>query len=127
MADGFKIDGIDDVLRNLDKAIKATPVAVAAGLYQEAQGVATQSRRYTPVDTGALRASHEVGRPKFSGRDISVEISVGGPAAEYAPFVHENLQARHPVGRAKFLETALNEAKPGLAKRLGDRVVKGLG
>ncbi len=36
------------------------------------------------------------------------KVSVGYTAA-YAIFVHENLQAHHPVGQAKFLEQPLRE------------------
>ena len=32
-----------------------------------------------------------------------------GLTAAYAPFVHERLELKHPVGQAKFLETALME------------------
>lgn len=33
-------------------------------------------------------------------------------------YVHENLQARHPTGQAKFLEQPLNEARRGMDARL---------
>ncbi len=35
-----------------------------------------------------------------------------GYEAEYAIFVHENLQAHHPVGQAKFLEEPARVATP---------------
>jgi len=127
MVEGFKLEGVAGVLAVLDRLAKSTPGAIGGGLFREAQRVATASRHLTPVDTGALRASHDVDRPEYSGRDVSVRISVGGPAAKYALFVHENLQARHPVGQAKFLETALSEATPGMARRIADDIERGIG
>lgn len=37
-------------------------------------------------------------------KDNNVQVAVGYTAS-YAIYVHENLQAQHPVGQAKFLET----------------------
>jgi hypothetical protein len=34
-----------------------------------------------------------------------------GYTADYAIYVHENLQARHPIGQAKFLEQPMREHK----------------
>jgi len=96
--------------------------AIANSLYVECELIKTVSMKRTPVDTGVLRASHEVQKPKVEGGDISCSIAVGGPAAPYAIYVHENLMAHHPVGQAKFLESAINDAKPGLAERVMSRV-----
>jgi len=96
--------------------------AIANSLYVECELIKTVSMKRTPVDTGVLRASHEVQKPKIEGEDISCSIAVGGPAAPYAIYVHENLMAHHPVGQAKFLESAINDAKPGLSERVMGRV-----
>jgi hypothetical protein len=49
--------------------------------------------------------------------------AVVGYAAPYAVFVHENVHARHPVGQAKFLETAAREGVRPMA-RIVDKVMK---
>ncbi len=106
-------------------AIK-TPLIAGAALFAEAQIEATESRKRTPVDTGALRASHEVSKPNTeigaAFADIFVSISVGGAAAPYAASVHENLDAFHKVGQAKFLESTLLESAPHFPKRIAKRM-----
>ena len=52
--------------------------------------------------------------------DVSVTV---GYTAEYSIHVHENLEARHPVGQAKFLESAAREMAQQ-AGALVARVVK---
>ncbi len=118
----FSLSGVEKVQRNLILLASRVPQQVAAALYAETQVLATESRRRTPVLTGALRQSHMVSRPVVQGRDISCQIRVGGAAAPYAIFVHENLAAFHKVGRAKFLESAILEARSTFAARVASRI-----
>lgn len=113
--------GIDQVASRLAALAARLPREAARALYEEASIEATESQRRTPVDTGALRASHEVSQPEI-GRDISVTISVGGVAAPYAVVVHEDLEAFHDDGQAKFLESTILESKPYLAARIAARI-----
>jgi len=103
---------------------------LSAGLYAEGQKVLAASLPLVPVDTGTLRASGYVTEPMRAADLVTVEIGYGGPAAKinpksgassdsYAIFVHENLEAHHPVGQAKYLEQPLNEALAGMPDRLG--------
>lgn len=66
----------------------------------------------TPVLTGALRASEFVDGPDFTSKVIEVSLNAGGPAAPYAWFVHENLDANHTVGQAKYIESVIFERAP---------------
>lgn len=118
----IELKGLDKVLARLTRLAQQFPNEVARALYEEAQIERQESMRRTPVDTGALRASHEVSRPVINGRDISVTITVGGVAAPYAIYVHENLHAFHNPGQAKFLESTLLESKPYLAGRIAKRI-----
>jgi hypothetical protein len=95
-------------------------------LYQEALAIQKVSMRRTPVDTGALRASHETLEPFFDGGEVRVAIAVGGPAAPYALVVHEDLDAHHNVGEAKFLEKSVLEAAQNLSERLGARIARNI-
>lgn len=113
--------GLDRLERNLATLGRNFASDVEAALYQEAKVEQQESMRRTPVDTGALRASHET-ETRREGRDIVARISVGGPAASYAVYVHENLEAQHPVGQAKFLESTLMESRPFLGQRIARRV-----
>jgi hypothetical protein len=111
------------VIRALKLRAKKNPLSIAKALFIEAGIEATEMKRRTPVDTGALRGTYEVTKPDFGalGGDISVEIRVGGPAAEYAIHVHENLEAHHDVGQAKFMESVINESKPFFHARVAKR------
>lgn len=108
------------------------------GLYREGLGILAQSRPLVPVDTGALRASGYVTQPIKEGNVIFVLIGYGGVAAKFNPktgestgnyalFVHENLDAFHHVGMAKFLEIPFNAARAGMSGRLADFVQGKLG
>jgi hypothetical protein len=105
-----------------------TPKRVAGGMYRIALRVRTRSMERTPVEWGTLKGSHEVKQPVTAGGDISVEISVGGAAEEYAIYVHEDPEAHHEHGEYKFLEKSVHEAAstflPDLAKEIG---IEGMG
>lgn len=103
--------------------------SLGKGLYQEAQGILASSLGLVPVDTSALRSSGYVMEPIQEIDMISVYFGYGGPAAKinpktgqstdgYALTVHENLEAFHKVGCAKFLELPFDQARRGMPARL---------
>lgn len=51
------------------------------------------------------------------GKDANVSVVVGYTQA-YAVHVHENLEARHPVGQAKYLE----QPARGLQRELAEQI-----
>jgi hypothetical protein len=117
-----EILGEQELMRRLERIERNAPDEFGRALYQEALIEEKESRRRTPVDLGTLRASHETSRPKADSSGISVTISVGGPAALYAIYVHENLEAYHKVGQAKFLESTLMQSRPHMARRIANRI-----
>lgn len=118
----FELQNAKEVQAALDKIWKATPKEAGRALYEEAQIERTESMNRTPVLTGALKGSHRVEGPDFSADAIICKITVGGPAIKYAWPVHENLDAFHRVGQAKFLESTLMQSKPYMAKRVANRI-----
>jgi len=104
--------GVDTVLSNLNKEILKIHGRTAVGMRAAAEKIKGNSMALTPVDTSALRASH------FVNVDTSPTgiVATVGATQFYAIFVHENLEARHPVGQAKFLETAIKEAIPTILR-----------
>lgn len=110
------------VRQKLDKLAASMPHDIARALYEEALIEEKEMRQRTPVDQGPLRASLVTHKPVFSGRNISVQIEAGGPAAPYALFVHEDTDAYHKVGQAKFIESVIRESRPFLAARIAARV-----
>lgn len=98
------------------------PNTVMQALYQEAQIELTESKRRVPVDTGTLKSSAHVIGPDHVGNKFIVTLAYGGAAEDYAVIVHEDLEAFHPVGQAKYLESVLLESAPYIAGRLARRV-----
>lgn len=120
MADG----GVSAMIAKLDKLVAFSPDEFARALYQEAVIEEKECKRRTPVDTGALRASVQAVGPERDGTTIRAWISAGteGPAADYALIVHEDLEAFHKVGEAKFIERPLMESAPYMADRIAKRI-----
>jgi ribosome modulation factor len=106
-----------------DRAIRA----LSSGMYKEGEIIAGNAKDICPVDTGTLRDTTTVLLPKIEGDSVLQEIGSGGPAAPYAIYVHENMNAHHPVGQAKYLEQPFREAQRGLVDRLADHMKKMLG
>src|SRR5438445_698014 len=63
-------------------------------------------------------------RAAKSIKDDNVSVVVGTSVA-YAIFVHEDLEAHHPVGQAKFLEQPARELQPTLAMIVRQALQKG--
>lgn len=99
--------------------------AAARALRNEAQEAFAVSQDEVPVDTGALKASGRV-RPEIGvyerGNELSVELTYGGTAMEYAIIVHENLESFHPHGKAKYLEDPMSRQVQGISGRIADKV-----
>lgn len=104
------------------KGQKAIGDGVAVALYQETGVEATEVKKRTPVDKGTLRATVHVVGPVREGTRIYTLIACGGPSAPYAVYVHENLEAFHKVGQAKFLESVILESKAYIGSRVAKRV-----
>lgn len=57
------------------------------------------------------------------GGNVSVVV---GYSQAYAVYVHEDLEAHHPVGQAKFLEQPARELRQELGKTVRDGLKRGL-
>ncbi len=118
----MSIKGAAEMEAKIKAAVSSLSLRAKKALYIEAQIEMTESKRRVPVDTGVLRNSGQVSLPVQEGRKISVTLSYGGAAADYAVPVHENLEAFHKVGQAKYLESVLDESAPHMAERLASRI-----
>jgi hypothetical protein len=120
--------GGPELRKKLEELAKRYPEAAGAALYQEALRIMAASVLKTPVDTGRLRASAYVGPPEREGGKLIVREGYG---VEYAAAVHERTETHHPVGQAKFLESALSDAtgdfQENLAARIKENAEKGVG
>lgn len=60
---------------------------------------------------------------KWGGKKPEVTV---GYTASYAIFVHENLEARHTVGQAKYLEQPFRQIEPTISRRLIENMLRGM-
>lgn len=84
----------------------------------EAEFLLPLTRDQVPVGpTGQLRLSGRVEKPDFEPDTLTAGVAYGGPAGaglndmdvDYALPVHEDLEARHPIGKAKYVEDVVRE------------------
>lgn len=93
-----------------------------------AEEVMTISKQdFVPVDTGNLRASGHVIPPDPAMEPMVVTLAFGGPSADYALEVHENLEVHHNVGQAKYLEAPFYERLPQLQPNINEAVNRAVG
>ena len=118
MATEVRLIGAEAFVKTIRALGDASPRFAGIALFREAERIMTKAKALTPVLTGALRASGQVVPPEMHGDRVRVTMGFGNSAVGYAVHVHENLQARHPVGQAKFLEQPFNEAMSDMDDRL---------
>lgn len=131
MSGEIRLRGLEEFKLRLAALGGIVREAAAAALYVEANKILTASKRFVPVDLGALRASGFVAAPVIEGAVVSVSIGYGGPSVKYALPVHEipppparsvgGRSARHnPPTQWKYLERPAREAMPGMDLRLSN-------
>lgn len=118
----FVYKGSEKIRKNLKALREGMPKEVMQALYTETEIEVTEVKRRTPVDTGNLRASVHQHGPFRDGRQVYTMIVAGGVAAPYAVYVHENLDAFHKVGEAKFIESVILESRPHMMARVANRI-----
>lgn len=118
----YRIRGVPELGRAL-RALGAGAVpAGKAALTEEAEAVMTASKQEVPVDKGILRSTGHVAPPVIRARTITVQAAYGGPAAPYALRQHEELEYRHTVGKARFLQDPFEARLNGMPERIGARM-----
>lgn len=104
------VTGADKVVRNFNEVTKRVLSTALENLGLTAKELLEEAKSRVPVDTGELRDSGEV---RVRGGRAQVVFT-----AEHAAVVHEDLQASHRAGEAKFLERPLLEEAKDFAKDL---------
>lgn len=104
---GFEIIGLSQLIAKFENMIRDAPEENKRDIRESAGEVLKNAQGYTPVRTGALRDS---GRLEDGDDESSVKIIFGSDSVDYAVPVHENLDAHHDNGQAKFLERACQES-----------------
>ncbi len=116
------LKGSDEVRRNLERLMKGILPEAGRALATEAKPIEQESRGRTPVESGAARDSHRISEPEIRGGAVSVAIVAGDASTPYIVFLHENMEASHVTGQAKFLQSSAFDAKSGLPAKLGKQI-----
>ncbi len=124
VAKSFEVSGFGELRRALDRAGDLAQQALESAMFEEMSRVISDAQSLTPVDTGALRSSGTVLRPRTQGTRTEVTAGFGGAASAYAVVVHERMGVHHPVGQAKFLEQPFLARAPKMPANLARRVAK---
>ena len=140
----IRVEGLDDVLEDLNKDIAGIKTRTRKGMITAGLLIQRKAQLNVPVDFGNLRASaftiwSQGGSvaAQFEGEDsasMSMEHArvvknemlgikgnalfdlavIVGFSAAYALYVHEDMTAKHNVGTSKFLEKAFVENKEAI-------------
>jgi len=107
MAKVIAITGMSEVLANLKRHQSTTACGVERGLKRAGLFLQRESQKIVPVDTSNLKNGAFTRKTGGSGFNADVVV---GYVADYAVFVHEDLQAKHKLGKqAKYLEQPARE------------------
>jgi hypothetical protein len=97
----IRIRGVKEVTSNMRRSANGAQSGAARATRQLAREVLRESQALVPIDTGALKSSGRLTESLGNVSGQSVTVTYG---TKYAVFVHEDLEKKHPVGQAKFLE-----------------------
>jgi hypothetical protein len=109
--------------QRLHRIALRSPVVFGRAMREEALiELRKEIRPRTPIDKGDLRRTERVVGPEMLGRRIVVSITAGSELVDYAWIVHEDLEAWHDVGEAKYIEGPLKESGPYMFTRIARRI-----
>ena len=120
----FTLTGAQAQRAGYARGFKALRERVRDAQKAEAYIELAEMKARTPVKTGDLQADGRVVQQVF-GSGFTVGWRFGGGRIDYAIYVHENLEAHHPVGQAKYVESVLAESRSHLARRVAARARAG--
>lgn len=118
----LKYTGADAAIRDIEKLAAGSRAEFAQAAVDTLAARVPEVQRRTPFESGELRDTVRVEGPEINGNRITAAIVAGGGEVDYALYVHEDMEADHPIGEAKFIESVLKEAVPVAPKEIGARV-----
>lgn len=139
---GVNLEGLDRFIQKFKITTDQLLPEMGGAIYEEALRIAAEADLLVPYDTGNLARSQIVHAPARQGSRVFVDITYGGPAAEYAEIQHERDDFHHPSlasglpanGRqSHYLEEPLDDAVGDdrlgmiLAWRIESRLLRKMG
>jgi len=123
------LNGVSEVVSALTKKNSCVAERLKRALTNAAGEVIAESTKITPIKTGELRSRTFIDSPKVSNNstmDIAFGYEKNGQTFDnlYSVYVHERTELHHPVGQAKFLETAFKNFQGEMLQYLANEVRK---
>jgi hypothetical protein len=118
------VSGIEEMQRKADATRRQFIRSAINGVKKFERIEMREMKKRTPVETGELKDSGFEGEPVVHGDIIE---AVMGFTAPHAFVVHEDLEAFHAIGEAKYMESVLNESGPHFLNRVVEDIKKDLG
>lgn len=119
--------GDDKLVRALIAAGAGAATVLGAALYEEGSLAFRQSQKEVPVRKGYLKNSGRLSQPETEGGKVSVTITYGSAAADYAAPVHD-LNKRYNNGRKwHYVSDPVRARIQNLDQRLAKRIERSLG
>lgn len=112
------VKGIPQVTAGLTAYQAEVREALTREVAREGEEIMTASKELCPVLTGALRASGHVLPVEDTPHGVKLTLAYGNSAVQYAIYVHERVELRHPIGMARFLAVPAEIAAEGMAGRI---------
>lgn len=127
----FDRRGIKVLSANLEKANIITTRAGAQKLRDIATNIMSESAVEVPRDSETLANSGYIEGPTHKEGSVKVSLGYGGTndqvnpktgkrASDYMVAVHERIDAKHPIGKAKFLEDPVMRNAEHVGPELGE-------
>lgn len=108
---------VDDLMRLLTESPDDIIRAVSQEVHDIGLEAFDQSQEMVPWRTGTLKGSGSI-EVTNDAAGVTVELSYGGPAAEYAIYVHE-IQNNYNYGKSwKYLEQPVSAKVPEIHRRV---------
>jgi len=129
----IQIDGVKEFTKYCGRIEADVEAKSRKYSLQAAQEIMKESLEEVPRETGALADSAFIeqegttvvfgyGGPNVQNNEKSKELT-----EEYMVAVHERLDVKHPVGKAKFLEDPVNNHSDSFFTKLSDQFLGWLG
>lgn len=116
-----KVAGLDACLKNVTKLQKKYETTAVAALIKWGRETIDDSKdNYCPIDTGLMKGTGNI-TTENEGNIVYVILFYNTP---YAPIVHENPRAYHPIGESGFLLKPFYLHAPKLPGMLKDGLEK---
>lgn len=126
-----------DVLKRLDATLIRVNRGTKKATKAACEEILAESKKEVPTDTNTLKNSgfyevqgsytNFVGTVGYGGNGNPVNPRTGEHASDYMVVVHEDLDANHPNGKAKFLEDPVRRYTSKFARRASSFIKNDLG